>query len=357
MSVLNNKSNVFLLGFDDEGNDWDRAYKEGLSCEERMQLAKPPRLPIIGQISSSIQVLDAERPHYWFIAVMACGTDISVDYDVEFTQASEDQWVWQFSYDEQGLAQLYITFFVVYSVGAIVHAYTVQQLFSAASYHSIVKLLTATIGLGWLSTLFLFVHFAVYSHNGIGVPALRSIGELADMLGQVVFMFLLILIAKGWCISTTNLQGKTAILGALISATVTYIGMFIWETVGLDPASILYVYQTPPGIVIIAIRCLAMLLFVFSIRRTYTDENNEDKRKLYLVFGILYLVWFLSLPLVTSIAAVIDPWMRQKVVLSLYVTMNAVFVLGLGYVFWPTVASEYFKISSLDIMATPYGAI
>ncbi len=70
--------------------------------------------------------------------------------------------------------------------------------------------------------------------------------------------------AKGWSISKTTIDDRVAVLvglGTLFRVThllrkvyfrtgifiICYLAMFIWENAGLDPASTLYVYQSPPG--------------------------------------------------------------------------------------------------------------
>jgi hypothetical protein len=62
--------------------------------------------------------------------------------------------------------------------------------------------------------------------------------------------------------------------------------------------------------------------------------------------------------LITSIAAGVDPWVRQKTVMSLYVTFNFIFLVVFGVLLWPSRASEYFQISARSsIGSVPYDAI
>jgi len=139
-----------------------------------------------------------------------------------------------------------------------------------------------------------------------------------------------------------------------------YLTLFIWENVGVDPGSTLYIYQSPPGIIILVFRALTMLWFIWTLRATYTEENHPAKRTFYLWFGIACVGWFLALPLITIIAAgTPNAWNELKTVTILYVTSNAVALGGLQYLLWPSRASEYFQISArLDLAGTiPYDAI
>lgn len=91
------------------------------------------------------------------------------------------------------------------------------------------------------------------------------------MGSQLTFMLLLILLAKGWAISKTQISQKL-ILTIIVSAfLLMYISMFIWQNVGQDPASTLYVYESAPGIIILVLRCLAMGYFVWNLRISHME--------------------------------------------------------------------------------------
>lgn len=77
-------------------------------------------------------------------------------------------------------------------------------------------------------------------------------------------------------------------------------------------------------------------------------------------FGIIYLLWFISLPFIVCIAAGLNnnsPWVCEKTVMIIYVTFNFVFLVVLGTLLWPSRAAEYFQISTRDIGTMPYESI
>jgi len=154
-------------------------------------------------------------------------------------------------------------------------------------------------------------------------------------------------------------RSRTPILIVIGILSVVYFAMFIYEYTGFDASSTLYLYESAAGIVVIIVRGIVMLFFVYTLRDTLKEENHPGKRWFYSRFGIAYTIWFLILPFITIVAAMTHPWMRMKVVLGMYVTTNALALAGLGFLLWPTRASEYFMISShLDISGSlPYGSI
>jgi len=362
-SKSQNVSNFYLLFVDDQDGNWTDVYKHKLTCQQRLEKTKPEMIFNYGNNTQVGHVMfnDTRRPHFWYIAALDCGQKIDVKFDFTFIQDSDSKWVRQFSYDEQGLEGLYLFYFIFFLLASAVHGYTIWTFLQTGSYHLIVRLYTACVALEGLSVFSYFVHYASYSSNGVGSPFMRGLGDFLDICCQVVFILLVILIAKGWCISKTQIDDRKIVLGGLGALIILYFSMFIWVHTGLDPASTLYVYQTAPGIIIIVIRVLAMFWFVYSMRNTYMEENNAGKRKFYLYFGIAFLVWFLTLPFITSVGAGSHPWHRQKIVMSMYVTFNTIFLVVLGVLLWPSRAGEYFQISAKGSVggfgSVPYDSI
>jgi len=351
---------VFLIYNDVDPSDWKLAYSgKGMTCEERSNRARGHETITLGN-RTIVSFDDQKRQHFWYFAVSNCGYDsININYELHMYNAGHSPWTKEFSFDEQGLEALYLFYFIVLFLGLAVHLYSVWVLIQSRSYHPIVRLLTISLVFEFSSVFFLFIHFVVYSGDGIGVPGLYGFGTFLDIVAQVVFILMLILISKGWAITKTQLEDRKANLVMTIILFLSYLALFIWQMLGMDHASDIYVYESPPGIVVIVVRALAMMWFIYCLRGTFSEENHPTKRKFYLTFGVCYIVWFLILPLITAISAGVDPWVRMKTVFILYITSNAVALAGMGYLLWPTRANEYFQISShLDIAGTiPYDTI
>jgi len=218
------------------------------------------------------------------------------------------------------------------------------------NFHPIVRLLTTTILLETFSLLSMFVHYAVYADNGIGAPGLKGIGEILDMAAQLVFMFLLILIAKGFAITKNDITDKRPLLILISIFLLSYLTMFIWENVGRNPASTLYIYESAPGIILLVLRVLTLCWFFWCLRQSYQQEVDSQKKRFYLLFGLLSTIWFLMLVLIVLTAAVVAAWYRLKVVTGMYLCMNTLGFAALAFLLWPSKASEYFQISRSDFL-------
>jgi hypothetical protein len=161
-----------------------------------------------------------------------------------------------------------------------------------------------------------------------------------------VFIGLLYLFAHGYAITFPHLRNRK-LLGMLFTVLVlVHIVLFVYMEVGQDPASTLYGYETPPGIILCCLRLPMLIFFVWALRQTYMAEADDDKRRFYKVFGTVGALWFLVLPITVIIAALTSPWTRAAVV---YICSEVFFMMALAVItvtLWPTrLVSRLFKLT------------
>jgi len=196
------------------------------------------------------------------------------------------------------------------------------------------------------------LHYYVYSLNGKGVPALLVLANLVDIPHQVIFMGLVLLISKGWTISTMHVAPRRLLNAVLFLLSVAYVALFLWGTLGEDPASVLYIYESAPGYIIIALRLLILFYFGFNIRKSYICESRHQKTKkqFYLIFGVGYAVWFIAMPLTVLFAHYAHSWVRQRSVTILTLCIDLCSYAGFAVLFRPFRANKFVAI--LDPMVT-----
>jgi len=250
-------------------------------------------------------------------------------------------------------------FFIAYTVGYIIHCYGDFQLLRAKSLHPIIRLLTISIFLEWLSIIMFMSHYAIYSGNGVGSPFLNGTAQFIDMMSSLVFMLLLILIAKGWGITFPTLSHiqsqRKILLGILIAFFILYVILFFWGLFGMNPASDLYVYQSVPGIIFLIVRFFTFVYFVWCLLQTYkqemSNETDTSKKRFYVSFGISYAIWFLILPILVLTALAYPVVDRFKVVVILNVTTTAIALALLCFLLWPSRARQYFTVAVPNILS------
>jgi hypothetical protein len=357
----NTAGQVFVAFYDEQWDKLGKLHGSEFDCNKVLGAATANNASFaLPTNETSLAFAKFQRPRFWYFGLINCGEG-GLDTSYELTMLNHGgPWTRQFSVDSQGMMATYLVFALVFAGGFAVHMYGVMTKWRTEGMHPIVKLLTIAIAVLTASVFCEFVHLAVYSTNGVGAPVMGGISQVLDMGAQLVFMLLLILIGKGWTISTTRLTDRRALFVILAAFLFVYVALFIWQEAGQDPASTKYAYESVPGIVLLVLRGITLLWFLFCLYKTFGVEIHPEKRKFYAVFGVLYTLWFLGLPAIVGVASALDPWVRRKTVTAIYLLFNTAAMSGLGWLLWPTRAHVYFKIGATDLLAassTPYDQI
>jgi hypothetical protein len=89
--------------------------------------------------------------------------------------------------------------------------------------------------------MFLTAHYLVYGLNGIGLRSTRFSGRILEAIAELMFVLLLILIAKGYTVTRARLpQASTLKLAVFVCAfCVIYSTLFIYEHLHFDPGQVI----------------------------------------------------------------------------------------------------------------------
>jgi len=347
---------MLYLGSTGDGA-WDNAYenRDRYTCRELVDLHRGGADGIHDVISGKtawFTTKQSTRAYFWYVAVADClarnGIDIP-SYTLVFKNPG-GYWYEQFSYDEQGVVQYYIFFSIFYFILVCVHFWGVWKLISVGSWHPIVRILTVAISCQFLACLTEMIHYVVYLHDGIGVPGLRGLGELLTMGAQLILMFLCILLAKGWAITTSLLTDRNLLIVIMSIVLLAYLGLFIWDNAGRDPASTVYFYDSYPGLIVVILRVGVTGWFLWCLRSTISFEVLPDKRKFYAVFGFCFTIWFLLSPAIVGFALLLDPWFRFRTVRGMTLCADALAYIAFTVLLWPSRASNYFNIKPTPLL-------
>jgi len=187
----------------------------------------------------------------------------------------------------------------------------------------------------------------------VGVAFCNIVAQILDIISVLIFMLLLILVSKGWGITYPTLshiqEQRKILVGILVVLFVCYIVVFFWGLFGIDPGSSVYLYQSAPGIILLCVRFLTLIYFIWCIQKTVRDDSDSNKKFFYVVFGTGFSLWFLSLPLIVLLSLGLAVWFREKVIEAIVLSITAVSYAGLGFMLWPSRASKYFQISGPDV--------
>ena len=88
--------------------------------------------------------------------------------------------------------------------------------------------------------MFLSTHYLTYGVDGIGMRSTQLTGRMLEAAAELLFVLLLLLIAKGYTVTRARLpQASTIKLAIFIcSYCVIYSTLFIYERVNFDPGQV-----------------------------------------------------------------------------------------------------------------------
>ncbi|KAK3107057.1 hypothetical protein FSP39_006021 [Pinctada imbricata] len=264
------------------------------------------------------------RERWWFVAVSRCDpgtsgtTGLNISYDLHMTNGKEGDILHrEFSADEFYILPIDISFMIAYLIitgVSIVFAFLLRQ---RQLFHTTYKMYMVSLIL-WTVHLFLYsVALGCYSSSGYKLTWLEYMARGFGSLSTLVFLLMIILMGKGYTITRGRLTTASTIKITVFFTlyTITYIVLFIYEAKVFDPGEVLYVYESPPGYGLIALRLIGWAWFCYSV--FFTLKHFSSKGMFYYPFFIFYTLWFWIGPIVTLTAMfAIDRWIREKTVHS-----------------------------------------
>jgi len=139
---------MLYVGWDNRepGNGaWDLAYgsRDRKTCEELVAMHRGGTAGIYNVVSGqtySFNPYQHSRAYFWYVAVADCKSlsGIDITYHAHWYNPG-GFWLEQYSYDQQGVYPMYITFTIFYFILLIVHLWGVWQMTKDDSWHPVCK--------------------------------------------------------------------------------------------------------------------------------------------------------------------------------------------------------------------------
>ncbi|XP_033125858.1 transmembrane protein 145-like [Anneissia japonica] len=322
----------------------------------------------------TFKVLD-KKPRYWFLTLLACypydnqsasrnctwaqsSPDTVVDYNIWLINGypngsfNFNPFKFQFSYEQQTLLQMFMVFAFLYTI-----LFPAQITAQCGQSHPLVKLLTLCLFLEYIGVVCYFIHYVLYAVNGAGMTWLEHLGQLFQVAMQCCFMLLLLLLAKGWTITRTDIHQKKLVLGVWAMYSIFYVFLYFWQMLMISLVSDVTEYQTFAGAIVLALRLVILIWFLYELHTTRLQESAEPKLKFYKYFGIGYFVWFIHLPILVIIAALISPQYRLKALTGMILSGDLLSISAMVYLLWPSRNPTYFKlvVDERKVLLQKYG--
>jgi hypothetical protein len=328
---------------------------EGATCEQKIEKARY-YVSVKDLNTMTTYRVTGQRPRWWYVGVANCRTSINVDYKITFLN-TDNSWWKQFGWDEQGMYEMSVVFFLVQFALTVIY---IWMLF-CTSWEKLQKRVPATFVIASLSEMlalfFLMIHYSIYSWNGIGVIQLQYTYVYLDMFSQMAFMCAIFLLVKGWPNSLYNLTLNQSIgICLFILNILTYILLFTWYTAGWDNLSTLYMYDSIPGYLIIAVRALTFIWCEAELSRTLKYEKEDSKKLFYVIFAFFVAFWFFYLAVNVAVSHFLAAWVRQKAIYAIIFTLNALTFIFPVIMFWPMKSNPFFSMLDISGKGEAYNA-
>ncbi|KAJ5072218.1 intimal thickness receptor-related [Anaeramoeba ignava] len=333
--------------YDDSSNSWEDVYHSSDSCSTKSSKAID-----ISQIESKVpgfdEFLDISRPRFWYFAVSNCPNNrISLTHvDVHIWNSGASKLNKEFSCNEQGLVVMFLIFMIIFIIMLSIYTFESWKLFKEGNFHALARISFLALVFETVGLICVFAHFAAYANDGKGSFGLRVFGELLEVIASIILMLFVILVAKGWTISRSYISYKKVLFGVILVLLVLYIIMHIVGYLTMDRATTTYIWETTPGIMILVIRILILIWFIFEISNTFKIEKDFDKKKFYKVFGFIFGIWFISLPIIVSISSTVSNTYREKTATALFLIFEMFSYFIVIYLLWPAKTYHFFNIQA-----------
>jgi len=178
-------------------------------------------------------------------------------------------------------------------------------------------------------------------------------GRALVIAAKVLMQILLMLLANGDCVCTPDLDWssrKELVLGQTLFGCLTF-GLEVWGDSEHQSTSVEYIYDTSPGLVLVAFAALWLYMFASRSWQTMESEKRLKPRQFYRQYGPLFSLWFATLPMVALFATLIAAWVRYRIVLAMNNLAHAFALGALIYTFRPDVAEKLYELSAHEYSA------
>jgi len=328
-------SQMFVFYDNGEFNFWSH-YGKKTSCRHKLRGSHARHIklsnPLINRtqelpIASQFQIAhpywptpdpDKAFPEYtvnrrgarwWYLVVANCeGENIGIfDYEIVFKNGG-GYFTQHFSGNEHGIFESLIValIFVILILLLVGYSYW-KQITKFNQYDGLTLWLFVAIVITFISIVIQIVHKAQYAKDGIGFLEADEFTNFLDLVPQTMLVWMFINVSKGWMISSHPIRDKRSSLEAIFIYFWCLVAIVWWAFESYDPAIEDYIFDSPPGVVLVVIHLIMVLWFISELQVTWNRDQGiaPAKRNLYISFGILGTLWFLCVPTVLMVAVLL----------------------------------------------------
>lgn len=208
------------------GEDTEDLYRV-VPCDYQMKCTNQHDIPLVPGSNFTFRVVSSEDQFY-FLFLLGCtianasncdwftSSSTAINYHVHIVNtdptlpSNPNPFTYEFSYDLIGMMIIYIIFGSIYLILLLFHACMHTPLCTPTRYkhHPLTLVFSISLLLEALHVTCVMIHYCVFSEDGVGVISLFYIGQALNFISDWLLILVLILIGKGWQITTATVRWK-----------------------------------------------------------------------------------------------------------------------------------------------------
>lgn len=232
----------------------DRDYFRVVPCDTQKSCQNQHSVPLVSGSKFTFRT-ESTSTQYYYLVLVGClqntstsnpcewteSGEFGVDYDIHIVNNDPDKilrpdpFVYEFPYNLIGLMVVYIVFTFIYLTLLVFHVTMHTRLCTPHGYrhHRLTLFFGVSLLLEFFHVTLVMIHYSVFSVNGVGVVALLYMGQAANFMSDWMLILVLILIGKGWQLTTATVRWKKVTAGIWALYILVSGVFFVWTVVSV----------------------------------------------------------------------------------------------------------------------------
>ena len=245
----------FMAPFNGSLSSDDRCYRQGndtadlyrvVPCDHQETCRNQHNIPLVHGSNFTFRIVSPST-QYYYLFLVACiqnngsqpcewfaSGSVAIDFNVHIVNQDPsfppNPFTYEFSYNLIGMMILYIIFSCIYFTVLFFHLLMHSCICTPANYkhHRLTLMFTVSLALETFHVLLVMAHYCVFSEDGVGLRPLLYMGRGLNFISDWLLILVLILLGKGWQITTATVRWKKTTLVVWIVYIVVSGIFFSW---------------------------------------------------------------------------------------------------------------------------------
>lgn len=305
-----------------------------------------------GGVQVESVIVEHLRPRWWYIALVSCSkSDVEVSYQMHLENKLRG-WEVEFSMDQRGTFAMVLISCVIFAGLVAVQGASMQKWRVItkrerwSEVHPALLFLSASTLLALIGSAATFVYYWYFQQSG-EAPEVWAIAGKAGLIGsKTLLTTLLMLLAHGECVCSPVIsweRHREVAFGMALYGCLQF-PLELWGESEYRNSTTEYIYDTRPGVVLVAFDCLWLWMYVSRSWQTFQKETRLKPRNFYKTYGPIFFIWYLTLPFLALIARSLAPHVRASITSTIASCTHLFAQAVIVHTFRPSVAVDLYDI-------------